>query len=178
MTYLKDKYLFPIVDKEEFLFNFSNSYWKKSLKSKIIIKGLTLLDWALDLKWEYIPWKSTIIIHHKDLKILKFLAWYINSKLPLFFIKEMYSSSSYNWWINFNRDMIANLPIKQISKEEQKPFVDLVDQILEITKNEDYLEREDLQNQVKVLEKKIDDLVYDLYGLTKEEIKLVEESLG
>jgi hypothetical protein len=177
MTYLKDKYLYPVVNKNEFLSIFPNSYWKKSVKPKIIIKWLTLLDWSLDLDWEYIPWKSTIIIYDDNIELLKVLSAFINSSLPIFYIKEMYSSSSYNWWINFSRDMIANLPFPNLNKEAQKPFIDLVDQILEITKKEDYVEREDLQKQVKVLESRIDDMVYKLYELTPEEIKLVEESL-
>jgi hypothetical protein len=64
-----------------------------------------------------------------------------------------------------------------LSIQEQKPFIDLVDQILEITKKEDYLDREDLQKQVKVLESRIDDMVYKLYELTPEEIELVKDSL-
>jgi len=100
---------------------------------------------------------------------------YILSLLNSNLINWFYSKTSTNNHVMWYE--LKQLPIKQISQEEQKPFVDLVDQILEITKNEDYLEREDLQKQVKVLEKKIDELVYELYGLTKEEIELVEESL-
>lgn len=37
--------------------------------------------------------------------------------------------------------------------------------------------REDLQKQVKVLERQIDDMVYKLYELSNEEIELIEESL-
>lgn len=178
MTYLKDKYLHPVVNKNEFLLKFPNSYGQKSLKSKIIIKWLTLLDWSLDLNWEYIPGKTTIIIVDNNINNLKVLLAFINSSLPIFYIKEMYSSSSYNWWINFSRDMIANLPFPYLIEEErQKPFIDLVNQILEITKNENYLESEDLQKQVKVLESRIDGMVYNLYWLTPDEIKTVEESL-
>jgi hypothetical protein len=73
--------------------------------------------------------------------------------------------------------MINLLPIPKISPEQQKSLIIFVDQILEITKKEDYLEREDLQKQVKVLESRIDDMVYKLYELTPEEIELIEESL-
>ena len=48
-------------------------------------------------------------------------------------------------------------------------------QILSITKDDDYLENPDKQAKVKKLEKEIDQLVYKLYELTPEEIKIVEE---
>ncbi len=47
-------------------------------------------------------------------------------------------------------------------------------QILSITKDENYLDNPDKQVKVKRLEKEIDQLVYKLYELTPEEIKIVE----
>ena len=66
------------------------------------------------------------------------------------------------------------IPIKKISKDDQKPFVGIVDEILTITKDEDYLQNQLDQAKVKSLEAEIDQRVYKLYGLTSEEIKLVE----
>ena len=51
----------------------------------------------------------------------------------------------------------------------------MTNQILSITKDSDYLENPDKQSKVKKLEKEIDQLVYKLYELTSEEIKIVEE---
>ena len=51
-------------------------------------------------------------------------------------------------------------------------------QILSITKDDDYLDNPDKQAKVKRLEKEIDQLVYKLYELTPEEIKIVEEFNG
>lgn len=48
MTYLKQKYLRPAVNKQEFLTLFQNSYSQKSVQPKIIIKGLNLLDACID----------------------------------------------------------------------------------------------------------------------------------
>jgi len=51
-------------------------------------------------------------------------------------------------------------------------------QILSITKDDDYVDNPDKQAKVKCLEKEIDQLVYKLYELTLEEIKIVEEFNG
>jgi hypothetical protein len=67
------------------------------------------------------------------------------------------------------------LPIKEISNNQQTPLIKLVNQILDITKNDDYLDNSQKQTQVKKIEKKIDMIVYNLYGLTDDEIKIVEE---
>ena len=48
---------------------------------------------------------------------------------------------------------------------------------LEITGAVDYTQNQQKQAKVKDLENKIDQMVYDLYGLTEDEIKIVEGSL-
>ena len=58
--------------------------------------------------------------------------------------------------------------------EEQQPFINIADQILAITKDDDYLDSSEKQARVKELEKEIDKLVYKLYDLTPEEIDIVE----
>ena len=50
----------------------------------------------------------------------------------------------------------------------------LVENILTITKDDDYLENSGKQAKVCEYEKQIDQLVYKLYGLRPEEIKVVE----
>lgn len=71
MVYLKSKYIEPVVDKMEFQKSFTNSYYKKSIKPKIILKGLTLLDAALDLVGQIIPGKSTLVLVSSDVTLLK-----------------------------------------------------------------------------------------------------------
>jgi len=50
----------------------------------------------------------------------------------------------------------------------------MVDKILSITKDYDYLNNFIKQTKVKEYERQIDQIVYKLYGLTDEEIKIVE----
>jgi len=70
---------------------------------------------------------------------------------------------------------LKKLPIKNISTQDQAPFKNLAEQILEITTtSKDYLQSSAKQAQVKEYEHQIDQMVYELYGLTKEEIKVVE----
>lgn len=70
---------------------------------------------------------------------------------------------------------LSEIPIKIISKGDQRPFIALVNKILSITSQPDYDPHNPPEEQ-KALEKEIDQIVYQLYGLTKEEIELVEKS--
>jgi len=56
-------------------------------------------------------------------------------------------------------------------------FIEIVDKILAITKSSDYLENPAKKEEVKEYEKQIDQMVYKLYGLTEDEIEIVEENL-
>jgi type II restriction/modification system DNA methylase subunit YeeA len=83
--------------------------------------------------------------------------WYFN---------EISTSSGMgtNRWLKYK---IEQLPIKDISEKQQIPFVNLVNQILAAKK-------QDPAADTSALEKEIDQLVYQLYGLTEEEIRIVE----
>ena len=63
-----------------------------------------------------------------------------------------------------------------IPESKQKPFIEIVDTILPISQSDDYLQSSQKQTEVKALEAEIDQLVYQLYGLTPEEIEVVENS--
>ncbi|MBM4463495.1 MAG: hypothetical protein FJ012_09235 [Chloroflexi bacterium] len=104
-----------------------------------------------------------------------------------------YQSTFCNWYaynLVYNRAIrtmhfidyyVTQIPIPKCvvqNPNRQKPIVDIVDQILAITKHEDYLSNPAKQNKVKELERQIDRMVYELYGLTPEEIAVVEGAGG
>jgi hypothetical protein len=69
---------------------------------------------------------------------------------------------------------IKQLPIVVIPRSKQALQIGLVEQIFALTKDEDYPENEIKKAKVRELEHQIDQLVYELYGLTEEEIAVVE----
>jgi hypothetical protein len=62
---------------------------------------------------------------------------------------------------------LRKFPVKLIDQSKQKEFVTLVDKIIVAKKS-------DPTSDTSVLEAEIDRQVYELYGLTKEEIRIVE----
>ncbi len=110
-----------------------------------------------------------------------------NHKLSIKYLLALLNSKFLNWfyWIQFtnkstltvniSKTFLEQLPIKEISFKEQAPFIEFVEKIISITKNENYFEDHAKQAKVKEYEKNIDKIVYKLYDLTPEEIKVVEE---
>ena len=73
-------------------------------------------------------------------------------------------------------ETIESLPIREVDDSQQRPLIDIVEKIIKITKIDDYLKNTEKQTKVRDLERQIDGLVYKLYGLTEDEIKIVELS--
>lgn len=78
--------------------------------------------------------------------------------------------------IQWKKFALEKVPVIKLSVDEQKPFIEIVDKILSITRSSDYLENPVKKEEVKEYEKQIDQMVYKLYDLTPEEIEIVENS--
>jgi len=233
MTYLGDKYLTPVINTTRFANEFGNSYYRKAIQPKLIIKGMTLLDICPDFDAQIVPGKTTILLISEDENNLRFLLVLLNSQLPIFYIKQKYSASSYNGGITFTKEMIGGFPIANFSDKEREfmiktsqSYINLHSKLqenshrfmslvmnefsidkapskistwyyldfsdftkalktkLSLTQKDDLLELWNkyqpqlaaLDAEIKALDKEIDQKVYELYGLTPEEIAIVEEA--
>lgn len=102
---------------------------------------------------------------------LKYLLAILNSKYANFYLNNHRRHRLENY---FYPGDFRKLPIPKITLPDQKPFINIVDKILSLTKDNDYLKNPAEQARVKEYERQIDKMVYELYGLTEEEIKIVE----
>jgi hypothetical protein len=124
------------------------------------------------------------------------------------YVLALLHSNLVNWYVyrfifakairtfQFSGDVIKKLPIPKIPKEQQEPFVKLVDIIIEsketiqdykillneAIQNDNFKRELKLKKEIEKLEDlvqnsidKIDEMVYKLYGLSSEEIKIVEK---
>jgi adenine-specific DNA-methyltransferase len=132
---------------------------------------VVLTHWYLFRDIDYITVKRNIT--EEKIKIskrysVKYLQSILNSKLIKFYVNELLYDGTH-----FYPDHMKSLPVKILEENKQKLFIDLVDKILAITCRPGY-DPKNLPEEQKELEKQIDQLVYNLYGLTPEEIKIVE----
>ena len=107
----------------------------------------------------------------------------LNSKLLDWFLKQ--TSSPYRGgYYSYNRQYIENIPIYLIDfsnpaeKAQHDKLVALVERMLELQKKYHEVrmepDKELYERQIKTVDAQIDRMVYDLYGLTEEERKVVE----
>ena len=96
---------------------------------------------------------------------VKYLLAVMNSAAARDFLRANRRSN-----IHLYPDDWKKLPIPEGDAAAQKPIVALVDRILAA-------KRDNPDADVSALEAEIDQLVYSLYGLTREEIAIIEESL-
>ncbi|WQY19618.1 class I SAM-dependent DNA methyltransferase [Helicobacter pylori] len=103
---------------------------------------------------------------------LRYLLGMLHSKLITFAFKTFYAGgglgeSSYR----YKKAFVERLPIPQITPQNQK----LADKITDCAEAILALKEKDPKANTQELEKEIDALVYQLYNLTDEEIKIIEE---
>jgi len=97
---------------------------------------------------------------------LKYLLAVLNSKALEWFYKKTTVPKAGGFFI-YKVMFLKDVPIRKTSAQTQKKIVTLVDQILAAKKK-------DPSTDTAALEKQIDEKVYALYGLTPEEIAIVE----
>jgi hypothetical protein len=106
----------------------------------------------------------------------------INIKVPPLFLLGVLNSRVVSYWFaykfgklqrelfpQFKINELAQFPIPDVSVKKQRPIIALVDKILNVKK-------QNPTTDTSNLERKTDRLVYELYELTEDEIKTIEQS--
>ncbi len=141
-------------------------YYGDFEKSEKIIWGLTADKWAytLDTMQHYLP-SNGYILTSEQLPV-RFILGLLNSKVLHHYFGYtgvMTAGGAYT----LKAATIEALPVPDSTKSQRGEIISLVNKILEIKK-------QDSQANVVTLETEIDRLVYGLYRLTEDEIKIVE----
>ncbi|HBH13442.1 MAG TPA: hypothetical protein DDX29_10065, partial [Clostridiales bacterium] len=109
---------------------------------------------------------TAFIIHGK--RHLKYLTGVLNSRIASFAYRNFYSGLFLGEsGVRYKKEFLGKLPIPYPDEKTENKIEFIVTQILKAKK-------ENLSTDTSVLEAKIDKLIYELYGLTEEEIKIVE----
>jgi type I restriction-modification system DNA methylase subunit len=126
-------------------------------------------SYANTFAYNEIPWYASADVYYITPTIptiaLKYVLALVNSKL--FFLWLYHKGKRKGEMLELYQKPLSEIPIKRISPVEQKPFINLVDRILAA-------KAKAADADVSKLEREIDELVYALYALTPEEIKIVE----
>ena len=111
-----------------------------------------------------------IFLHEENEAFLRFVLGLINSNLFQFYwFKKFYDNKA--TFPKIKKAPLESLPIKEPTNEIVRSFSCLVNEILELKKQSPTADTSSLESE-------IDQLVYELYGLTEEEVEVVENSLN
>ena len=144
---------------------------------KIIIREITgkhphsiIATYTEDI---YLFNRSNIAILEKEnMNIsLKYILAVINSKLMSYYFVKNTAKSVRQMFPKLILEDLRKFPIKKITAKKQQELISIVDQILNAKKS-------DPNADTTALEIEIDQMVYQLYNLTAEEIQIIESSSG
>ncbi len=140
----------------------SCAYIKEFEKEKIVFtKSSKVQAFAYDNQKHFLLNTSYMLVGEK----LKYLLAILNSRLVQFAFKNFYQSGGIEGEITIQA--IEQIPIVYPNYSQELELVKLVDEILIGSSKKKQIES-------NILESQIDQLVYKLYELTDEEIKIVE----
>ncbi|MFH1097439.1 MAG: Eco57I restriction-modification methylase domain-containing protein [Candidatus Desantisbacteria bacterium] len=147
------------------------AYYPEFEKEKIVWQRVTKTSmFCLVKKGVYIQDSMAFMIADEDTKYILAL---LNSKLLNYYFESIGHQYGNTGFLCSNQ-YIERIPVPKISESDQTPFIDLVDKILAITKDADYLTNPTKQARVKEYSHQLDQMVYELYGLSDDEIEIVE----
>lgn len=123
---------------------------------------------------------NNLLLKTEYQKLYKYILALLNSKVINYFYANNFSNKS-NLTVNISKTFLEQIPIPEVTKEDENKISRLVSQMLEVkeifyfAKTE--ADKKIYQQKIDILDKQIDQEVYKLYGLTDKEIKIVEDRL-
>lgn len=104
---------------------------------------------------------------------IKFLLGILNSNAANFYFRQRFSGNNH-----IASNQLARIPVPFVASNEQQELAALVSSMLELHQRLDAAKTDHdktaLQRQIDHTDREIGSLVYELYGLTEDEIKIVE----
>lgn len=147
------------------------------------VMGKTKIYGTYDENQYYVDQSVYILLPLRKDLTLKYILGLINSRLMFYYFSKVFSDRK-TTFPKIKGVQISNLPIRTIDftnlseKKKHDEIVKHVETMLELNKelqkSKPGEEQERLKQRITYTDKKIDALVYELYGLTDEEIKIVE----
>jgi len=143
------------------------------IKPKIVVPQRSIRN---TFGYNEIPWYASADVYFITTKdrnySLKYILALLNSSL--YYLWLYHRGKRKGEALELYQQPLSEIPIRKISDSEQKPFIEIVDHILNLTNADDYPKNSGKQTLVKKYEQQIDKMVFELYGLTDEEIAIVE----
>ena len=146
------------------------NYYQEFEKEKIVYSEIVKKpQFYLDTKLNFYAEATSFILTGEN---LKYLIAFLNNDFVAFIFKTFYAGGNLGEnGFRYKKAFLEKLPIPKINSKNQKIADELVNSVDEILKAKE----EDKNANTQELENKINSLVYKLYNLTEDEIKIIED---
>ncbi|WP_257938790.1 type IIG restriction/modification system [Campylobacter lari] len=157
-------------DKGKTPYNLRNCAYLEEFEKEKIVWNPVSGEYLFSYIKEHIFFNNSLFMMTLDVFSLKYILAFMNSNCYKWLITlktNLIQTGSYAYGA---KDKIERLPIPKINSKNEKlanELISLVDEILN-------LKEQDKKANTSPLEEKINNIVYMLYNLTKEEIKIIE----
>lgn len=123
---------------------------------------------------------SMVIFNPSSKYDLRYILGVINSQLISYWFVNYFDKFQRKIFPQFKVNELGQFPIHKTGKGEQRIIIELVDRILKLNKDLQKASKNSnkwnsIKEEIEKTDKKINQEVYKLYGLTSEEIKIVED---
>ncbi|EIU4097276.1 Eco57I restriction-modification methylase domain-containing protein [Campylobacter jejuni] len=144
------------------------NYYQEFEREKIVYPCIMAKEpcFSYETSFAFAMAPANIITSNSD--ILKYILAFLNSDFIYLMLRKFYMGGGIEGELKTNN--LEKLPIPKINSKNQKladELINLVDEILKV-------KEQDKNANTQELENKINSLVYKLYNLTEEEIKIIE----
>ncbi|KQI22507.1 restriction endonuclease [Campylobacter coli CVM 41915] len=145
------------------------NYYQEFEKEKLVYSEIVKKpQFYLDTKLNFYAEATSFILTGEN---LKYLIAFLNNDFVAFIFKTFYAGGNLGEnGFRYKKAFLEKLPIPKINSKNQKIADELVNSVDEILKAKE----QDKNANTQELENKINSLVYKLYNLTEEEIKIIE----
>lgn len=136
----------------------------------IFAKMAKICEALVDLEGEYASVNTNCFYGQNSDIELEYIAAFSNSKLFMFIYNLFFGALRMSGgYYQFQAPQLRVIPLKKISKQEQKPFVRLVQQIVNAKNRNPHADTSALEDQ-------IDNLFYEIYSFEKHEIDTINSA--
>ncbi|MCQ2738290.1 MAG: N-6 DNA methylase [archaeon] len=122
---------------------------------------------------------QTFMVINSERFNLKYATGILNSKLIQFWLKYKGKMQGNNYQLD--KEPLLKIPLILTNNEQENKLIDLVESIIDLNErlisSSNSNQKRILEDQIEIKDNKLNQLVYELYELTDEEIEIVENSL-
>jgi hypothetical protein len=143
----------------------TTAYWREFEKPKLLSTKMSIRPtFAVDTSGCF-PGNTAYVVPASEQAL--FLAAILNSRVFLAYARRTFVDKR-NGWYEVQPDALEAFPVPEASRDQRAKLENVVKAVVSA-------KLRGRANRVQALEREIDERVYRLYGLTEDEIKLVEE---